>query len=81
MMGDNDKEIFERLRSIEMCVTRIETSVTHIMPRCTDHEQRLRALEDDAAKRKGVMAAVGALGGSIGAGLMWLAKAIFQGQN
>ena len=80
-MADNDREIFERLRAIETSLARIEASLTHITPRCTDHEQRLRALEAESARRKGILAAVGTVGGVIGSGFAWLLKTIFSGGN
>ena len=80
MSEENDREIFERLRSIETSLARIEASLAHIMPRCSDHETRLRVLEKESERRKGVLAAVGALGGLIGSGLMWLLKS-FSAQH
>ena len=78
-MGDNDKEIFERLRNIEVTVARIDEREANMLPRCQDHESRIRALEDESARRKGVLAAVATIGGLIGSALAWLAKTFFGG--
>ena len=73
-MGENT-EIYERLRSIEQTVARIdERTKAHY-----DHEERLRALERDSDKRKGMMAALSLFSSVVGGALVWLFKAIFGG--
>ena len=73
-MGDN-AEIYERLRSIEQTVARIdERTKAHY-----DHEERLRNLEQDNAKRKGIVAALSLFSSVVGGVLVWLFKAIFGG--
>ena len=75
-MGDN-AEIYERLRNIEQTVARIdERTKAH-----NDHEERLRNLEQDNAKRKGVMAALSLFSSIVGGVLVWLFKAIFGAGN
>lgn len=75
-MGDN-VEIYERLRNIEQTVARIdERTKAHY-----DHEARLRNLEQDNAKRKGVMAALSLFSSVVGGALVWLFKYIFGGGN
>ena len=75
-MSDNS-EIYERLRSIEQTVARIdERTKAHY-----DHEGRLRTLEQENAKRKGVVAALSLFSSVIGGALVWLFKAIFGGAN
>ncbi len=53
-MGEN-AEIFERLGKIEQTCARIDERTARHDADHNDHELRLRALEQDNAKRKGVM--------------------------
>ena len=75
-MGDN-AEIYERLRSIEQTVARIDERTKAPY----DHEERLRNLEQDNAKRKGIVAALSLFSSVVGGVLVWLFKAIFGGGN
>ena len=78
-MPDNDAEIFNRLGKIEQTCARIDERTERQDKVHADHEKRIRDLELECAKRKGVLTAVSSLGGLIGAGLMWLIKTIFGG--
>lgn len=78
-MSANDAEIFNRLGRIEQGVARIDERTGSMAETHKDHEQRIRDLERESDKRKGVLAAVSSLGGIIGAGVMWILKAIFGG--
>lgn len=82
-MADNDREIFGRLNGIDTTLARIDER-TDRMDRewhdaRADHEVRIRTLEQENAKRKGVLAVVSAIGGSVGAGFMWLLKLLYGG--
>ena len=57
-MGENATEIFERLSRIEQGVARIDERTERHDRDHSDHEVRIRALERDNDKRKGVMAAL-----------------------
>ena len=82
-MGENDGEIFSRLREIGEGVARIDERTARIdgdmREHHADHETRIRALERESDKRKGALAAVGSLGGAVGAAIMWLVKVVFGG--
>jgi hypothetical protein len=79
-MGEN-AEIFERLSRIEQIVARIdERTKTHDSAH-SDHEQRIRALERDNDKRKGVMATLSLFSSVVGGALVWLFRSIFGGGN
>ena len=79
-MGEN-AEIFERLSRIEQIVARIdERTKTHDSAH-SDHEQRIRALERDNDKRKGMIAALSFFSSVVGAALAWLFKFLFGGGN
>lgn len=78
-MPDNDAEIFNRLGRIEQGVARIDERTGQMAKNHEDHEKRIRDLERESDKRKGMLAAVSSLGGIIGAGVMWIIKSIFGG--
>jgi hypothetical protein len=79
-MGEN-ADIFERLRSIEQIVARIdERTKTHDSSH-RDHERRIRDLERDNDKRKGVMATLSLFSSVVGGVLVWIFKSIFGGGN
>lgn len=78
MPGGNDKEIFDELRTLGKGVARIDER-TERMDRewkdsRSDHENRIRRLELDNEKRKGVAAVIGAGAGVIVQGLFALFK-------
>lgn len=79
-MGENS-EIFERLTRIEQIVARIDERTKMHDSAHNDHEGRLRELERESDKRKGVIAALSFFSSIVGAVLMWLFKAVFGGGN
>lgn len=79
-MGEN-AEIFERLSRIEQTCARIDERTERHDKAHDDHEQRIRALERDNDKRKGVMATLSFFSSVVGGALVWLFKSIFGGGN
>lgn len=79
-MGEN-AEIYERLRGIEQTLARIDERTKASADKHGDHEERIRTLERDNDKRKGVVAALSFFSSVVGAVLMWLFKAVFGGGN
>ena len=77
-MGEN-AEIFERLGKIEQTMARIDERTARHDGDHSDHESRIRALERDNDKRKGVMAALSLFSSVVGGVLVWLFKNIFGG--
>lgn len=77
-MGEN-AEIYERLGRIEQTVARIDERTKGMADKHSDHENRIRALERDADKRKGVMAALSFFSSLVGGALVWLFKHLFGG--
>ena len=76
MAGEN-VETYNRLRSIETMLARIdERTKTY-----SDYEERLRALERENDKRKGILAALSLFSSIVGGGLVWLFKLFFGGGN
>lgn len=77
-MGEN-AEIYERLGKIEQTLARIYERTARHDSDHSDHESRIRALERDNDKRKGVMAALSLFSSVVGGVLVWLFKTIFGG--
>lgn len=77
-MSDN-AEIFERLNRIEQTLARIDERTSRHDSAHSDHEQRIRALERDNDKRKGVVAALSLFSSIVGGALVWLFKTMFGG--
>ncbi len=80
-MGEGASEIFERLSRIEQIVARVDERTERHDRDHSDHEERIRALERENDKRKGVMAALAFFSSIIGAVLVWLFKSFFGGHN
>ena len=79
-MGEN-AEIFERLGKIEQTCARIDERTERHDKAHDDHERRIRDLERESDKRKGVMAALSLFSSVVGGGLVWLFKYLFGGAN
>ena len=80
-MGESNTEIFERLGRIEQTLARIDERTSRHETAHGDHEQRIRALERDNDKRKGVLAALSLFSSIVGGALVWLFKTMFGGDN
>lgn len=80
-MGESNTEIFERLGRIEQTLARIDERTSLHETAHGDHEQRIRALERDNDKRKGVLAALSLFSSIVGGALVWLFKTMFGGGN
>jgi hypothetical protein len=82
-MGQNDGEIFTRLREIGEGVVRIDERTQRMdadmREHHADHEVRIRTLERDNDKRKGVMAAIVIGVSAVFQGLVWCIKHFFGG--
>lgn len=84
-MGANDREIFDKLNHQGETLARIDER-TERMDRewkesRSDHEGRIRRLELDNEKRKGVAAAIGAVAGLVVQGLVALFKHLTGGNS
>lgn len=77
-MGD-EAEIFNRLSRIEQTCARIDERTARHDTDHTDHEQRIRALERESDKRKGIMAALSFFSSIVGGALVWIFKVFFGG--
>ncbi len=74
-----DAEIYERLGKIEQTLARIDERTARHDSDHSDHESRIRALERDNDKRKGVMAALSLFSSVVGGALVWMFKTLFGG--
>lgn len=79
-MGEN-AEIFERLSRIEQIVARIDERTKAHDSAHSDHEKRIRDLERENDKRKGMIAALSFFSSVVGAALAWLFKVLFGGAS
>lgn len=79
-MGRN-AEIFKRLSSIEQIVARIDERTKDYDSAQSDHERRIRNLEHNNDKRKGMLTALSLFSSVVGGALVWLFKSIFGGGN
>jgi len=79
MPTTNDREIFERLSKIEATLARIDERTARYDNAHTDHERRIRLLEDKEARRGGIMATLTTIGSAVGAAIMWLIQHLTQG--
>ena len=79
-MGES-AEIYERLNRIEQTCVRIDERTARHDRDHDDHEKRIRTLERESDKRKGVVAALSFFSSIVGAVLMWLFKAVFGSGN
>ena len=70
MSENNDREIFNRLGAIERDVAVIKERTAYL----PDHEKRIRTLEEQSARRGGIIAALTALGSAVGAAITWLVQ-------
>ena len=76
-----ESEMLERLSRIEQGVARIDERTKRHAQDHIDHEERIRALERDNDKRKGVMAALALFSSVVGSALVYLFKVLFGGGN
>ena len=76
-----ESEIFERLSRIEQIVARIDERTSSHSAAHADHEGRIRKLELEGAKQKGVMAVIGLGASGLMTGLLWLLNHFFGGGN
>lgn len=80
-MGENDGEIFGRLREIGEGIARIDERTSRMdadmREHHADHEARLRVLERDNDKRKGIVAALAIGISAVFHAIVWIVERFF----
>ena len=72
-------ELFGLVRDMKAEITAQTAILERMEADLKDKENRIRELELENARRKGIMAVVGAIGGVVGTVAVWIIKHIFGG--
>ena len=72
-------ELFGLVRDMKAEITAQTAILERMESDLKDKENRIRELELENARRKGIMAVVGAIGGVVGTVAVWIIKHIFGG--
>lgn len=79
-MGENSTaEMFGLIRELKAEIATQTAILERVEKDLTDKEKRIRELELENAKRKGIMAVVAAIGGVVGSIAVWTIKHIWGG--
>lgn len=81
-MGDNAiAELFGLIRELKADVA-AQTAIMQRMEKALDEkDERIRALELENAKRKGIITVVAAIGGVVGTAAAWIMKYLIGGAS
>lgn len=81
-MGDETaKELFGIIRELKAEISAQTAILQRMEKELDDKEKRIRELELENAKRKGIMAVIAAIGGIVGSIAVWIIKHFFGGGN
>ena len=79
-MGDEStNELFGLVRELKAEIAAQTAILQRMEKELEDKEKRIRELELESAKRKGIMAVVAAIGGVVGSIAVWIIKHIWGG--
>ena len=79
-MGDEStSELFGLVRELKAEIAAQTAILQRMEKELEDKEKRIRELELESAKRKGIMAVVAAIGGVVGSIAVWIIKHIWGG--
>ena len=79
MGEESTNEMFGLIRELKSEIA-VQTAILQRMEKeLDDKEKRIRDLELESAKRKGIMAVVAAIGGVVGSIAVWIIKHIWGG--
>lgn len=77
-MGDEStNELFGLVRELKAEIAAQTAILQRMEKELEDKEKRIRELELESAKRKGIMAVVAAIGGVVGSIAVWIIKHIW----
>ena len=81
-MGENaSSELFGLVRELKAEIAAQTAILERVEKDLDDKEKRIRELELEGAKRKGIMTVVGVIGGAVGTIAVWIIKHLFGGGN
>ena len=72
-------EMFGLVRELKAEITAQTAILQRVEKELEDKEKRIRELELESAKHKGIMAVVAAIGGIVGSVAVWIIKHIWGG--
>lgn len=79
-MGKNEiSELYGLVRELKAEIAKQTAILERVDKELDDKEKRIRELELENAKRKGIMAVVAAIGGVVGSIAVWIIKHIWGG--
>ena len=79
-MGDDaNKQLFDLVRELTAKVAALTAILERVEGDLKEDRERIHDLELESAKRKGIMAVVGAIGGVVGTVAVWIIKHLFGG--
>jgi len=79
MNEDSTNELFRLVRELGAEIAAQTAILQRMEKELEDKEKRIRELELESAKRKGIMAVVAAIGGVVGSIAVWIIKHIWGG--
>ena len=81
-MGENAiSELYGLVRELKAEIAKQTAILERVDKELDDKEERIRELERESNKRKGVMAALSLFSSIVGGALVWLFKCFFGGHN
>ena len=81
MSEEATNQLFNLVRGLEAAIAAQTAILQRMEKELEDKEKRIRELELESAKRKGIMAVVAAIGGIVGSIAGWILKYLFGGGN
>lgn len=79
-MGDDTaRELFQLVREMSEKIAAQTAILERMEKEAASQNERIRELELESAKRKGIIAVVAAIGGVVGTAAVWIIKHIFGG--
>ena len=79
MNEDSANELFRLVRELGAEIAAQTAILQRMEKELEDKEKRIRELELESAKRKGIMAVVAAIGGIVGSIAVWIIKHFWGG--
>ena len=81
MGNDANNQLFDLVRELTAKVAALTAILERVEGDRKEDRERIHELEMESARRKGIMAVVGAIGGIVGTVAVWIIKHFFGGGN